>query len=374
MLKPATKIGRKFQNPVPTTVTAPRNLLKILWAMATNKQESFPRTQLGPFRTDPNVYRRPPASGLRITWMGHSSSLIEIDGFCVLVDPVWDKRASPVSWAGPKRFYPAPLALEDLPALDAILISHDHYDHLGNSTVQTLAQLEQTKSARWVTSLGVGKFLRDHWVDEKRVVELDWTGSVRLTGRQPAEFRAIGGRGSKELTITALPTRHFSGRGLGNRFETLWSSFVLKGAEHNVYFGADSGMWDGFAEIAEEYGPFDLTMLDTGAYNKLWKHAHMGPDGAAEAFVAMGAPGLLMPIHWGLFNLALHAWRQPIERITELADRIELRLWSPEPGLPTEVIANREHRSDWWKPETDAEKKAQQQADLSHPRRRFTER
>lgn len=375
MLKPATKIGRKFQNPVPTTVMAPGQMLKIFWAFLNNKAERFPKNQLGPFRTDPNAYLHPPASGLRITWMGHSSLLIEIDGLRVLVDPVWDKRASPLSWAGPRRFFPAPLALEDLPALDAILISHDHYDHLGKATIQTLAQLDQTKHARWITSLGVGEFLRDHWVDEKQIVELDWTKSVTLTSRQTTDYQTMGNRSSRDLTITALPARHFSGRGFGDRFETLWSSFVLKGAQHTLYFGADSGLWDGFAEIAEQYGPFDLTMLDTGASDELWKEIHMGPDGAAEAFVAMGAPGLLMPIHWGLFDLALHAWRQPIERITELADRIELRLWSPEPGLPTEVITNREHRSAWWKPDSDPRKKGgQQPADLSQPRRRFTER
>ena len=375
MLKPATKIGRKFQNPVSTTVMGPDKMLKILWAFVTNKAERVPKSPLGPFHTDPNIYLHPPASGLRITWMGHSSSLIEIDGLRILIDPVWDKRASPVSWAGPKRFFPAPLPLEDLPTLDAILISHDHFDHLGVSTIQTLAQLDQTKNARWITSLGVGKFLSDHWVDSKQIVELDWTKSVTLTARQLTDYQTRGNRNPRQLTITALPARHFSGRGLGNRFETLWSSFVLRGEDHNVYFGADSGMWDGFSEIAEQFGPFDLTMLDTGAYNEMWKDIHMGPDGAAEAFVAMGAPGLLMPIHWGLFDLALHSWRQPIERITAIADQIELRLWSPQPGLPTEVIANREHRSNWWKREPGPENtRGPQQADLSHPRRRFTER
>jgi L-ascorbate metabolism protein UlaG (beta-lactamase superfamily) len=136
---------------------------------------------------------------------------------------------------------------------------------------------------------------------------------------------------------------------LSDRFESLWSSFVLKGSKHNLYYGADSGLWNGFAEIGREYGPFDLTMLEIGAYNELWKAIHMGPDGAAQAFAEMNSGGLLMPIHWGLFDLALHAWTQPIERMTELADTHGIKLWSPTPGVPQEVVAGREIRSAWWR-------------------------
>jgi L-ascorbate metabolism protein UlaG (beta-lactamase superfamily) len=124
----------------------------------------------------------------------------------------------------------------------------------------------------------------------------------------------------------------------------------LKGNRHNVYFGADSGLWDGFAEIGRTYGAFDLTMLEVGAYNELWKSIHVGPDGATQAFAAMGGSGLLMPIHWGLFNLAFHGWRQPIERITELANDAGIKLWCPTPGVPTEVVAGEEFRSCWWQP------------------------
>jgi L-ascorbate metabolism protein UlaG (beta-lactamase superfamily) len=167
---------------------------------------------------------------------------------------------------------------------------------------------------------------------------LDWTESVRVGG----------------LEITALPSRHFSGRRLNNRFETLWSAFVLKGAKHTVYFGADSGWWEGFAEIGAAHGPFDLTMLEIGAFDVLWDGIHLGPDGAARAFEALGGAdaqrrGLMMPIHWGLFDLALHGWRQPMERLLEVAGEKKIRLWSPEPGRPTEVVAGVEVRSDWWR-------------------------
>ena len=332
MLRRASKAGRKFVNPVPTTIGGFGTILKVLPRFLSNKAEKFPRKPLGPFRTDVSAYAKAPDSGLRVTWMGHSSMLVEIDGVRVLVDPVWDERASPSQWAGPKRFYAAPVRLEELPPVDVVLVSHDHYDHLGEATIRRLADLESMRSARWVTSLGVGEVLREFGVNAEKIAELDWTQSVAVDG----------------LKITAVPSRHFSGRGMFNRFETLWSAFVLKGAKHTVYFGADSGWWEGFAEIGAAYGPFDLVMLEIGAFDVLWDGIHLGPDGAARAYEALGGSGLMMPIHWGLFDLALHAWRQPIERLLEVAREKKIRLWAPQPGLPTEVVSGLELRSDWW--------------------------
>jgi L-ascorbate metabolism protein UlaG (beta-lactamase superfamily) len=341
VIEPARKVGRKFQNPVETKVGGLSMIPKVLKLYLTNKDERVPRSPLGPFSSDASIYQRPPQSGLRLTWMGHSSFLIEIDGVRLLVDPVWDKRAAPISWLGPKRFFAPPLLLADLPPLDAVLISHDHYDHLGKETIRSLARTKAAERAQWITSLGVARRLRGFGVPAAEIVELDWTQSTTIKSASGAS-----------LSITALPARHFSGRGFHDRFETLWSSFVFKGDRHNVYFGADSGVWDGFSAIAQQYGPFDLTMLEVGAYNELWKSIHMGPDGAAEVFVAMGATGLLMPIHWGLFELAPHAWRQPIERMVQLADQHGFKLWAPEPGAPTELIVGQEHRSPWWRPAT----------------------
>ncbi len=334
----ANKQGKKFENPVPTSVGGFGMLPKILKLYVANKEERVPRQPLGPFRTDARVFEHSPASGLRITWMGHSSLLIEIDGLRVLVDPVWDERASPTSFMGPKRFFEPPLPLSALPPLDVVLISHDHYDHLGAQTIRNLSKLACVSKARWITSLGVGRRLRGFGVPDASITELDWTQSTGIVSEVTGA----------QLTITSLPSRHFSGRHLWDRFETLWASFVLKGSRHNVYFGADSGLWDGFADIGREYGPFDVTMLEVGAFNELWKSIHMGPDGAVEAFQAIGGSGLLMPIHWGLFDMALHGWRQPIERVTELADNLGIKLWNPEPGAPTEVKPGHEHRSSWW--------------------------
>ena len=335
LLKPAEKQGRKFLNPVETRVGGFSMMWKILPLYLTNKEERVPKVPLGPFRTDPKIFEQPPASGLRITWMGHSSSLIEIDGLRVLIDPVWDERASPTRLFGPKRFFAPPLRLEEMPKLDVVLISHDHYDHLGKMTIERLAKLNAANEAQWIAPLGVGDVLQKFGVAADRISELDWKDAVATD---------CGG-----LRITALPARHFSGRGLANRFETLWASYVLKSSKHTVYYGADSGLWDGFAEIGKVYGPFDLTMLEIGASNQLWSDIHMGPDGAAQAFAELGGQGLLMPIHWGLFDLALHAWRQPIERIIELADEAGIKLWSPTPGVPTEVVSGQASVSSWWK-------------------------
>ncbi len=341
-LKRAEKEGGKFLNPVPTTVASFSTMRKVLPLYFSNKEETEPRTPLGPFHTDARTYDAEPASGLRVTWFGHSSSLIEIDGFRILIDPVWEQRASPAQWFGPKRFFPPTLALEQLPPIDVVLISHDHYDHFGSDTIRRLARLNNIAGARWITSLGVGKRLRKRGVPEARITELDWTQKVEVAGD------TLG----PSLRITSWPARHFSGRGILDRFSTLWASFVIEGPKHRVYFGADSGTWDGFADIAAQYDHFDLTILEIGAFHPLWAAIHLGPDGAADVFQQMGGTqkaGLLMPIHWGLFNLALHAWRQPIERLTKVATLQNIPLWSPTPGVPTEVVADQAlPLSTWW--------------------------
>lgn len=333
-LKRAEKRGRRFLNPVPTTVGGLGIVFKVLPLYLENRALVEPKRPLGPFKTDASAYATAPASGLRVTWFGHSASLIEMDGMRVLVDPVWEQRASPFPFMGPKRFFQPTIALEALPTIDVVVISHDHYDHLGAETVRQLVKAPGVAEARWVTSLGVGRRLRGFGVPAERITELDWTESAEVGG----------------LKVSAWPARHFSGRGLFDRFTTLWGSFVIEGPRHRVFYGADSGWWEGFGEIAARYQGFDLTMLEIGAFHPLWAAIHLGPDHAARAFEAMGAgAGLMMPIHWGLFNLALHAWKQPVERMLELADEKGIKLWLPEPGAPTEVAG--ELRSGWWERE-----------------------
>lgn len=334
LLKQATKRRRKFQAPVPTQVGGLAMIPKLLPLYLSNREERVPSQPLGPFHTDPAVYSRASHSGLRMTWFGHASLLFELDGVTLLVDPVWDERASPVSWAGPKRFFPPTLTLEALPHLDAVLISHDHYDHLGARTVASLARLRP--GLRWIVPLGVAAILAGFGVPRARITELDWTDEIVVSSESGAQ-----------VAVTSIPTRHFSGRAPWNRNETLWMGFVLRGSSHAIYHGVDTGLWPGFRELAARYGPFDLTILEIGAFNELWRDIHLGPDGAVQAFQELGG-GMLMPIHWGLFNLALHAWRQPIERLTQLAGEQGIRLFSPTPGTPTDVISGTEVRSAWW--------------------------
>lgn len=327
-LQPARKIGKKYQNPVPSKVATDSNMLQVLWKYMTNKAETVPKKQLGPFSTDVSVYATAPASGLRVTWIGHSSLLIEVDGLRILTDPVWSERASFLSFMGPKRFFSAPLALNNLPPLDAIIISHDHYDHLDKEVIKQLAAFR----VPIYCSLGVGFYLEKWGIQKSRITEMNWMDTVSITSN---------------CQLTALPVRHFSGRGLFNRFETLWSSFVIKSAAHNIYFGADSGWFDGFYDIGKAYGPFDLTMLEIGAYNQAWADIHMGPENAAKAHLALKGK-LLMPIHWGTFNLSLHAWNEPVERILKYAAEMNIKLFLPQPGEPTEVTGDA-YNSNWWR-------------------------
>ena len=227
---------------------------------------------------------------------------------------------------GPKRFFEAPLPLEELPPLDAIIISHDHYDHLDKSTIKFF----KGKTTPFFCSLGVGQHLAKWGIERNYINEMDW-----------GESSMIG----DNLVIVTLPSRHFSGRGIVGRDETLWSSFVIRGNKHNIYFGADSGYSPAFKEIGDVFGPFDLTMLEIGAYGKYWPDIHMGPDNASNAHLDLKGK-IMMPIHWGTFNLAPHAWYEPIERLVEYANQKKITLFVPEPGQPTEV---KPFVSDWWK-------------------------
>ncbi len=274
-------------------------------------------------------WRRPPGGGLRATWLGHSTVLIEIDGVRVLTDPVWGKRASPSQLAGPKRFQPVPVSLREMPPVDLVVISHDHYDHLDYPTIHELAKLDLP----FVTSLGVGAHLEYWGVRSERIVELDWWESHTLP--------------KSGLTVTATPSQHFSGRGLHDRNATAWSSFVIGSEQHAVFFSGDTGLTTEYQTIRERLGPFDLVMLEVGGLHPSWGDIHLGPKNALEALTLLGG-GPFMPVHWGTFALAMHAWDQPAETLLELAPKKGAQLVMPRLGEPVEP-AHAERVVPWWR-------------------------
>ncbi|MGW8328180.1 MBL fold metallo-hydrolase [Streptomyces sp. NPDC055897] len=275
---------------------------------------------------------KPPATGLRITWMGHSSVLAEIDGRRVLFDPVWGERCSPFAFVGPKRLHPVPLPLAALGPVDVVVISHDHYDHLDLPTIRDLAGTGTV----FAVPLGVGAHL-EHWgVPVDRIHELDWNESAKVNG----------------ITLTATPARHFCGRGLRNQQHTLWASWVVAGPEHRIYHSGDTGYFGGFRDIGAEHGPFDATMIQIGAYSEFWPDIHMTPAEGLRAHLDLqgGAPhGVVMPIHWGTFNLAPHAWAEPGEWTKDAADEAGQAAAFPRPGEPFEP-AGAVPAQPWWRP------------------------
>lgn len=279
---------------------------------------------------DPSdLWRAAPGSGLRATWLGHSTVLIEIDGYRVLTDPVWGARASPSRLLGPKRFQPVPVALNAMPPVDVVVVSHDHYDHLDHSTIRALAR----RDVPFVTSLGVGAHLEAWGVAPARITELQWWESHALPGT--------------DLTVTAAPSQHFSGRGLKDRNATLWSSMVIRSSRHAVFFSGDTGLTPEYAAIQDRLGPFDLVMLEVGAFHPAWGHIHLGPENALKAHALLGG-GAFLPVHWGTFSLAMHAWDEPAETLLELGLQGGVPLLMPRLGEPVEPIRV-DRVTPWWR-------------------------
>ena len=301
--------------------------------MFTSKAQRRPPAPL-PLVSPLHDWRSPPLTGLRATWLGHSTVLIELDGARFLTDPVWSQRASPSQLIGPRRFHPPPVAIDELPPLHAILISHDHYDHLDADAV---ARLAATQSCPFVTALGVGAHLERFGVPPERIIELDWWEEAAIPG--------------VEAAITAAPAQHFSGRGPLDRNATLWASYVFHGPRHRVFFSGDTGPEPALEEVRQRLGPFDLILLEVGAFHPAWGDIHLGPWEALKSLDRLGG-GPFLPVHWSTFDLAIHAWDEPICVLEEAAREGRLGLVAPRIGQPRDLGDERHalvRLDPWWR-------------------------
>jgi L-ascorbate metabolism protein UlaG (beta-lactamase superfamily) len=315
----------KFHNPVPSTVGKPG--VRMLRDFLNNTEVRKPKLPIPLVRTVADPLPRG-TQGLQITWYGHASALVEIEDCRVLIDPVWSDRVSPSQLVGPARLHEPPVPLDAIGPVDAVIISHDHYDHLDMATILALAQDEMTT---FLVPLGVGAHLERWGLPSDRVVELDWDESSTVAG----------------IRFTVTPARHFSGRGL-RRDNTLWGSWVLAGATRKLFYSGDTGYFDGFARIGEEHGPFDATLVQVGAYGESWPDIHMVPeDGLSTHLDVRG--GVLIPVHWCTYVLAFHSWSEPIDRLWRDAKERGVTLAVPRPGERVDVD-NPPEVVPWWQP------------------------
>jgi L-ascorbate metabolism protein UlaG (beta-lactamase superfamily) len=264
----------------------------------------------------------------RVIWFGHSTFLLNLGGTIVLVDPVFGKAAAPVSFTA-KRFQAPVLSIEELPPIDIVLISHDHYDHLDADTIRFF----RNQASEFLTPLGVGGHLQRWGIARERITERDWWQSHTSHG----------------IEFTAAPAQHFSGRDGFNNNETLWASWALVKGGNRLFFSGDSGYDTHFAEIGERLGPFDLAFMENGQYDKSWPAVHMNPAETVKAFKQLGARRLL-PVHWGMFELAFHAWYAPVDALERLAAENDIELITPMLGelitLDDSLTTTR-----WWQSE-----------------------
>jgi L-ascorbate metabolism protein UlaG (beta-lactamase superfamily) len=318
----------KFINPIPTEMMVKGNYWDVTSRyLRSNGDDRKPRHPIPVQALRRSSFSGAPGQAIQVYWLGHASVLLEMAGKRFLLDPVFSERASMVQWAGPRRLHPSPIGLDEIPDVDAVLISHNHYDHLDYATIQALAKRPVT----FYVPLGVGETLESWGCRRDQIVELDWWGE----------------RTQDNVQIVCAPARHFSGRGLFDRDKTLWASWCLLAEGQRVYFGGDSGQMPTYRDIGEKYGPFDLTILPIGAYDEAWIEIHTTPEQAAEAHQLVKG-GVMLPIHWATFDLALHTWAEPIERLVKAAEKQRIQLVTPRVGEQVTLSAP-QTTSFWWR-------------------------
>jgi L-ascorbate metabolism protein UlaG (beta-lactamase superfamily) len=324
MKRPANFSNGKFINTEPTTVMKPGTNWDIIYQYLFKGHKERTPSQPLPIVPMTGYAQQPASEGLRFVWLGHSSVLVELNRKRILIDPVFSERASFLPWAGPKRFQPSPIQAKDLPNIDAVLISHDHYDHLDKHTIRNIME----KTASFHVPLGVAALLRSWGVPAAKIHEYAWWDEQEVDG----------------IRIVATPARHFSGRGLFDRNRTLWCSWVVSGDGRKIYHCGDTGMTAQFREIGKKYGPFDVAFMKIAAYNENWPDIHLNPEQAAEAGQDLGAQ-TLVPIHWATFDLSLHSWYEPIERLVTTAEQRDMRVITPMMG---EFVDPEKHENKYW--------------------------
>jgi L-ascorbate metabolism protein UlaG (beta-lactamase superfamily) len=327
--------GARFRNVKPRPEEGLGKTLGIIWNVLFNKPRNTVPTQppIVETLTRAQLDAAPDRSLYRL---GHSTILFKLRGEYWLTDPVFGERASPFRRMGPKRFHAPPIALGDLPPLRGVILSHDHYDHLDRDTVLALAATTEV----FLTPLGVGDRLIEWGIDASKVRQLDWWQSARVG----------------ELLFTATPAQHFSGRSLFDGNSTLWASWVIIDDELRVFFSGDTGYFDGFRTIGERLGPFDVTLIETGAYDAQWPYVHMQPEETVQAHIDLRGRWLA-PIHNGTFDLAMHPWQEPFERVTGLALARGVAVATPRMGERLDLEAPQRGER-WWREVADAPKPA----------------
>lgn len=318
----------RFQNASNGQTTLQRSAWEIWMRFVLEKKQGTVPIDPIPVRTiDRAALDALDGTSVHIIRLGHSSHLLKLRGAYWLIDPVFGERASPVSWAGPKRFHPPPLALSEVPSIEGLILSHDHYDHLDVPTIEALKE----RVKRYFVPLGVSARLQSMGVAPERIQEFDWWQEGR----------------HGDVVLTAAPAQHFSGRSPWDRNRTLWASWAIATGDARIFYSGDTGYFPGFKEIGERLGSFDIALMENGAYDSNWPMVHMRPEETVRAFTDLKAK-LLYLVHNSTFDLAFHGWREPLDRVADLAQQQGLPLATPEIGEVLTLGRTRENKL-WWK-------------------------
>lgn len=318
-----------FSNLTPTDVSfSARDFAKMTYRYITGKEVRTPKVE-PPVEQIEREKVIANTQDFGFSWFGHSSFIMKVGGQNILIDPMFSEVPAPHPSLGNKRFNKdLPTVIDSLPAIDLVLISHDHYDHLDYKTIKALKE----KVAMFYVPFGIAAHLRSWGIDKSKIKEFNWWTESEYNG----------------LTLAFTPARHFSGRGMNNRFCTLWGSWVIQSEKENIFFSGDSGYGPHFKDIGDKYGPFDISLMECGQYNELWSNIHMMPEETVQAAIDTKSK-LMMPIHWGAFSLAMHDWNEPIIRASTASSELNIPLIAPKIGAWVSLDNTESHREEWWK-------------------------